>query len=230
MADRIIVLDTETTGIDRRKHRIIEVAGVEIIRRKRTGNHFHSYVNPQRDIDPGAIAVHGITLEFLKDKPLEKDIIDDFIEFITDADLVIHNAPFDTGFLNDALIRNNKGSLTDYCSSIIDTLTIARSLYPGKKNSLDALGERYNIDNTERSKKHGALIDAELLAQVYLIMTRGQENLNLNSISINNCRDEKDQNREQILISTSDQDNHKHKEYLKKMKQKNNICIWLDLE
>ncbi|WP_092485520.1 DNA polymerase III subunit epsilon [Candidatus Ichthyocystis hellenicum] len=229
MSQRIIVLDTETTGIDHRQHRLIEIAGVEIISRQLTGKHFHSYLNPKREIDPGAQAVHGITLEFLKDKPLEEDIIDDFIAFITDSDLVIHNAPFDVGFLNDILIRQHKETLTYHCRRIIDTLTISRSLYPGKRNSLDALAERYQIDNSARSKKHGALIDAELLAQVYLIMTRGQENFDLHSPITNNNKEDISKNRQPILIRTSPEDQLKHQDYLKNMKKENNICIWMDL-
>ena len=174
---RQIILDTETTGLDPRQgHRIIEVAGVEVVNRRLTQRHFHHYINPDRDIDEGAQAVHGISREFLADKPRFGDIVDNFLDFIDGAELVIHNAPFDVGFLNSELELLGKSPVTDFCASVTDTLKMARDNYPGKRNSLDALCERLEIDNSHRNL-HGALLDAELLAEVYLMMTRGQDGL-----------------------------------------------------
>jgi DNA polymerase III subunit epsilon len=174
---RQIVLDTETTGLDPRQgHRIIEVAGVEMVNRRLTHRHFHKYVNPQRDIDAGAQAVHGISREFLADKPLFADIVDEFLEFVDGAELVIHNAPFDVGFLNAELNLLGRPPVTQVCAQVLDTLRMAKELHPGKRNNLDALCERYAIENGHRVL-HGALLDAEILADVYLAMTRGQDSL-----------------------------------------------------
>jgi DNA polymerase III subunit epsilon len=175
---RQIVLDTETTGLETSKgHRIIEIAAVEMINRKLTGHHFHRYINPEREIDAGALSVHGITADFLKDKPLFAQIAEEFMIFVKSAELIIHNAPFDIGFINYELHLFNKPSekITDHCQ-IIDTLSMAKMRHPGQKNNLDALCKRYNIDNTQRNL-HGALLDANLLAQVYLAMTGGQGSL-----------------------------------------------------
>ncbi len=172
-----IVLDTETTGLDPRSgHRIIEVACIEMENRRFTGRHLHKYVNPEREIDAGAQAVHGITLEFLADKPKFADIVDEFLEFINGAELVIHNAPFDIGFLNAELRRLDRVPVETVCNGVIDTLRMAKDLHPGKRNSLDALCERYEIDNSGRTL-HGALLDTELLADVFMAMTRGQNSL-----------------------------------------------------
>lgn len=174
---RQIILDTETTGLDPRQgHRIIEVAGVEVINRRLTNRHFHHYLNPDRDIDEGAQAVHGISREFLADKPRFTEIAESFLAFIDGAELVIHNAPFDIGFLNAELALLGRPPVTEFCGSVTDTLKMARDNYPGKRNSLDALCERLDIDNAHRNL-HGALLDAELLADVYLMMTRGQDGL-----------------------------------------------------
>lgn len=174
---RQIVLDTETTGLDpRHGHRIIEVAAIELVNRRLTGRHLHKYVNPERDIDAGAQAVHGITLEFLADKPKFGDVVDEFLEFINGAELIIHNAPFDIGFLNAELDRLGRVPVGTVCSDVTDTLKMAKELHPGKRNNLDALCERYAIDNSGRTL-HGALLDTELLAEVYLAMTRGQNML-----------------------------------------------------
>lgn len=174
---RQIFLDTETTGLEHRQgHRLIEVAGVEMIDRHLTNHHFHKYVNPQREVDEGALAVHGIGNDFLADKPLFQAIAEDFLEYIRDAELVIHNAPFDVGFLNMELGRINLPPVESVCAGVVDTLKMAKELHPGKKNNLDALCDRYQVDNTHRTL-HGALLDAELLAEVYLAMTRGQESL-----------------------------------------------------
>ncbi|MDX9944296.1 MAG: DNA polymerase III subunit epsilon [Azonexus sp.] len=174
---RQIVLDTETTGLNPRDgHRIIEVACIEMINRRLTGRHLHKYVHPEREIDAGAQAVHGITLEFLADKPKFADIVDEFLDFIRGAQLIIHNAPFDLGFLNAELDRLGRVPVDTVCAGVIDTLKDAKEMHPGKRNSLDALCERYAIDNSGRTL-HGALLDTELLAEVYLAMTRGQNSL-----------------------------------------------------
>jgi DNA polymerase-3 subunit epsilon len=173
-----VVLDTETTGLNPQEgHRIIEIGCVELINRRLTGQHFHVYLNPDRQIDAGAIEVHGISNEFLRDKPHFIDIVDDFITFIQDAELVIHNAPFDVGFINHefAQLKVAKGVVEEY-SRVFDTLIYARNKHPGQRNSLDALCKRYGIDNSHR-ELHGALLDAEILADVYLLMTGGQFSL-----------------------------------------------------
>ena len=174
---RQIVLDTETTGIGHDQgHGIIEIGCVELIDRKLTGNHFHTYLNPQRQVDEGAFKVHGISNEFLQNKPIFKEVVSDFIEFINDSELIIHNAPFDVGFLNAELKRIQwPKSLHTYCN-VLDSLVLARQKHPGQRNSLDALCKRYEIDNSNR-QLHGALLDAEILAWVYLAMTGGQGDL-----------------------------------------------------
>jgi len=172
---RQVVLDTETTGLDTRQgHRIIEIGAVEIISRRVTDRQFHQYVNPQREIDAAAEEVHGISASFLEDKPLFRDIADAFLAFVDGTELVIHNAQFDTGFINAEFSRLavNPGRIEDYCT-VLDTLSMAKDMHPGQKNNLDALCKRYNIDNSQRSL-HGALLDAEILADVYLAMTGGQ--------------------------------------------------------
>jgi DNA polymerase-3 subunit epsilon len=177
MATRQIILDTETTGLEPRLgHRIIEVAGVEMVNRRLTGRHFHRYLNPGRDSDEGALQVHGLTTEFLSDKPKFTEIVDELLEYITGAELIIHNAPFDIGFLDAELALVRKKKLVTFCPVVIDTLRMAKDLHPGKRNGLDSLCERYQIDNSARTL-HGALLDAELLAEVYLAMTRGQDSL-----------------------------------------------------
>ncbi len=174
---RQIVLDTETTGLDPRQgHRIIEVACIEMANRRPTGRHLHKYINPEREIDAGAQAVHGITLDFLADKPKFADIADEFLDFINGAELIIHNAPFDLGFLNAELGRLDRVPVETLCNGVTDTLKLAKEMHPGKRNSLDALCERYEIDNSSRTL-HGALLDTELLAEVFLAMTRGQNSL-----------------------------------------------------
>jgi len=152
------------------------VAAVELLNRRLTNNHFHRYTNPERDIDEGAQQVHGLTLEFLADKPRFADIVEDFLAFIDGAELIIHNAPFDVGFLNHELAMLGLNRLETYCSGVVDTLKMAREMHPGQKNNLDALCKRYGVDNSGRTL-HGALLDAELLADVYLALTRGQDSL-----------------------------------------------------
>ena len=177
---RQIVLDTETTGLEvSQGHRIIEIGCVELQNRRLTGRHFHRYINPERDIDAGAIEVHGITNTFLADKPVFASVAREFREFIEGAELIIHNAPFDVGFLNSELKRlDAKGLLVEDLSSVVDTLVMARERHPGQRNSLDALCGRYGVDNSSRDL-HGALLDAEILADVYLAMTGGQTDLAL---------------------------------------------------
>lgn len=183
---RQIVLDTETTGLESSQgHRIIEIGCVELVNRKLTGNHYHQYIKPQREIDQGAIEVHGITNEFLDDKPLFEQVAANFIEFIDGAELIIHNAPFDLGFLNAELQRlSQQHSPVEQLCSIVDTLIMARSKHPGQRNSLDALCQRYDVDNSQRDL-HGALLDAEILADVYLAMTGGQTALQLSDAAAN---------------------------------------------
>jgi DNA polymerase-3 subunit epsilon len=175
---RQIVLDTETTGLEPSQgHRIIEIGCVELVNRRLTGNHYHQYLQPDREIDEGAIEVHGISNEFLMDKPAFADVVEDFMSFIKGAELIIHNAPFDVGFINHELklVDKKYGQVEEHCT-ILDTLTLARKLHPGQKNSLDALCKRYDVDNSHR-ELHGALLDAEILADVYLLMTGGQTSL-----------------------------------------------------
>lgn len=176
---RQVVLDTETTGLEHTQgHRIIEIGCVELVDRRLTGRHYHQYINPERDVDAGAMEVHGITDEFLVDKPVFSAIASDFLDFIKGSELVIHNAPFDVGFINTEfklLQGMNPGVVEDYCA-VVDTLTMARKKHPGQRNNLDALCRRYMVDNSQRDL-HGALLDAEILADVYLFMTGGQTNL-----------------------------------------------------
>lgn len=174
---RQIVLDTETTGLNHEEgHRIIEIGCVEIFERRLTGNHYHIYLNPEREIEEGAFKVHGISTEFLQDKPLFSDVVHEFIAFIEGAELIIHNAVFDVGFINkELLLLNWPNELHHHCA-ILDTLVLAREKHPGQRNSLDALCKRYEVDNSNR-QLHGALLDAEILASVYLAMTSGQGSL-----------------------------------------------------
>lgn len=177
---RQIVLDTETTGLEPSEgHRIIEIGCVEMVERRLTGNNFHQYLQPDRQIDEGAAKVHGITNEFLHDKPRFADIVDAFVDYVRGAELIIHNAPFDVGFINSELklLGDECDCLESYCD-ITDTLAMARKMHPGQRNSLDALCKRYEIDNSRRDL-HGALLDSEILAEVYLAMTGGQASLSL---------------------------------------------------
>ncbi len=174
---RQIFLDTETTGLyPAQGHRIIEVAAVEVVNRRLTKNHFHYYINPDREIDQGAQEVHGISLEFLQDKPRFSEIAHDLIAFIADAELIMHNAPFDVGFLNSEFGLLGLKTVEEITAKVTDTLKIAKEMRPGQRNNLDALCKHFGIDNSKRTL-HGALLDAELLADVYMAMTRGQESL-----------------------------------------------------
>ena len=176
---RQIVLDTETTGLNPRTgDRVIEIGCVELFNRTLTGNNFHVYINPERESDEAALAVHGLTTEFLSDKPKFHEIAQDLRDYIQGAEVIIHNAPFDLGFLNHEFQRLGLPSFTSHCSGVIDTLVNAKEMHPGKRNSLDALCDRYGVSNAHR-KLHGALLDSELLADVYLAMTRGQNSLSM---------------------------------------------------
>lgn len=233
---RQIVLDTETTGIDPSQgHRIIEIGCVELVNRKLTGNHFHVYINPDREVEYEAMQVHGITNEFLADKPKFKDVYDGFVNFITGAQLVIHNAPFDTGFMDHEFALHNpvKPIKTREICSVLDTLALARDLHPGQKNNLDALCRRYGIDNSHR-ELHGALLDAEILADVYLLMTGGQTALNLSGQNANQ-KDEKkmqqiirfsaDRKPTKIIRASADE-LKQHEDRLNIIEESGGSCIW----
>ena len=218
---RQVFLDTETTGLDPNQgHRIIEIAAVEINNRQLSENQFHMYVNPERDIDAAAQEVHGITLEFLKDKSFFKDIAEDFLSFIRGSELIIHNAPFDIGFLNMELGRMGLSNVEDHIEKVTDSLVMARELRPGQRNNLDALCRAYKVDNSKRSQ-HGALLDAQLLSEVYLNMTRGQED-----IAINFSQDEKKLNlgkfnQNQLkVVHANEEDISSHEAYLEKIQTK----------
>jgi len=179
MSSRQVVLDTETTGLSAEDgHRIVEIGCIEIVDRRLTGRTLHLYLNPEREIDTGALAVHGLTLERLQSEPRFGDVADRVLEFLAGAEVLIHNAPFDVSFLDAELDRLQRQRFGAWVAGVVDTLAMARELHPGKRNSLDALCERYAISNAHR-KLHGALLDAELLADVYLAMTRGQDSLEI---------------------------------------------------
>lgn len=230
---RQIVLDTETTGLEHKLgHRIVEIAAVELCNRQFTGNHFHYYLNPERESDEGALQVHGLTTQFLKDKPRFHEISKELLSFICDAELIIHNAPFDVGFLNHELGLINLKTLNNYCLSVTDTLKLAKEFHPGKRNNLDALCERYNIDNSKRTL-HGALLDAELLAEVYLAMTRGQESLliELEYVEpVQQALSKLDNFKIKIIEATADE-YAQHLMILENIsRESNNNCLWNRLE
>lgn len=227
-----IVLDTETTGLEANLgHRIIEIAAIEVAGRQVTDNHFHHYINPEREIDAGAAQVHGITEEMLQDKPKFADIAQEFLDFVSGAELIIHNAPFDVGFLNSEFDRIGLKPITEYCR-VTDTLKMARDLHPGKRNNLDALCERYEIDKSKRTL-HGALIDAGLLADVYLAMTRGQGSLTMD-VSIPNPRATSGANAGILdlkVIAATEEELAAHAQYLAALdKESKGACLWKKLE
>jgi DNA polymerase III subunit epsilon len=231
MAKRQIILDTETTGLNPRDgHRIIEIGCVELINRRFTGNNFHVYINPERIIDAEAVAVHGITNERLKHEPKFRDIAKSFYDYIHGAELVIHNAAFDVGFINHefALLHPQLPPVGDYCA-ILDTLLMAREMHPGQKNNLDALCRRYDINNSHRTL-HGALLDAEILADVYLLMTGGQVSLNLaNEQDGNNAGDGPiaiQRNGRLKVIRASDEELAAHESRLDLVQKKGGSCLW----
>jgi DNA polymerase-3 subunit epsilon len=224
---RQIFLDTETTGLYAAQgHRIIEIAAVEMINRRSTNNHFHVYLNPEREIDPGAQEVHGITLEFLQDKPLFQSIAQEFLAFIQDAELVIHNAPFDVGFLNAELGRLGLPTVESVSRKITDTLKMAKESRPGQRNNLDALCRFYGIDNSKRTL-HGALLDAELLADVYMAMTRGQDSLmmELDQVSVTTHVVQVQNVQPLIVLMADEAETLAHQQYLQGL-AKSGACIW----
>jgi DNA polymerase-3 subunit epsilon len=235
---RQIILDTETTGLEPSEgHRIIEIGCVELVNRRITGNTYHQYIQPDREIDAGAREVHGISEGFLADKPRFADIAGEFLAFIRGAEVVIHNAPFDVGFINHefSLLRKPLGPLSEHCT-IVDTLALARRLHPGQRNNLDALCKRYQIDNSQRDL-HGALLDAEILADVYLAMTGGQATLSLDSRS--DMHGEKTQSIRRLqpdrpslrVIQASAEDLEAHAARLEAIDRAHNgNCIWRQLE
>ena len=236
---RQIVLDTETTGLETSQdHRIIEIGCVELVNRKLTGKHYHQYINPERNVDEGAMQVHGITDEFLEDKPLFADIVDEFLAFVGDSELVIHNAPFDVGFIDHELskLKNQPKSIASLCQ-VVDTLALARNKHPGQRNNLDALCKRYMVDNSQRDL-HGALLDAEILADVYLVMTGGQVNLNINDQSSSDegaasssggIRRLSTERSPLKVIKASDAELASHNKKLETIKSASGQCVWQDL-
>jgi len=203
---RQIFLDTETTGLDPNQgHRVIEIAAVEMNNRQLTTNHYHTYLNPERNIDPAAQEVHGITLEFLQDKPIFKDIAAEFLNFIKDSEIIIHNAPFDVGFLNMELGKISFDKLEMHSVSIFDSLKLAKEIRPGQRNNLDALCRSYNIDNTSRSF-HGALLDAQLLGDVYIAMTRGQEAFSIDFAQSSHNINLEDVNQDNLIVTNPNKD------------------------
>ena len=232
---RQIVLDTETTGIDPNDgHRIIEIGCVEVVERELTGRNYHVYINPEREVEAEAITVHGITNEFLADKPVFADIADEFFEFIKGAELVIHNAAFDIGFMDAEFARLKPVRKTaDHCG-VVDSLAIARTKHPGQKNSLDALCKRYGVDNSNR-ELHGALLDAEILADVYLLMTGGQTALSLDSGSTDGGatggirRLPADRPR-LAVVSASEDEASAHDEFLSMLEKQSGQSLWRKLQ
>jgi len=234
---RQIVLDTETTGLETSQdHRIIEIGCVELVGRKLTGRHYHQYVNPQRKVDVGAMEVHGITDQFLEDKPLFETVAREFLEFVDGADLVIHNAPFDVGFINHEIAKLNGAyqAIESGCR-IIDTLALARQKHPGQKNNLDALCKRYGVDNSQRDL-HGALLDAEILADVYLLMTGGQVNLNISGQQASDGGQDNSnsgihrlaQGRQPLRVVTASQEEVElHQQKLEAINKSSGNCLWM---
>lgn len=228
---RQIILDTETTGLDPATHGIIEIGCIELENRRFTSHYFHQYVNPQRSIDEGALAIHGISNQFLADKPLFKEIADDLFAYLDGAELIIHNAPFDLGFLDRefGLFKGDFGKLTDYCD-VLDTLPLARKLHPGQRNSLDALCKRYKVDNSHRDL-HGALKDAQLLGEVYLRMTGGQMYFNVAPTheQTNGITSEKffagNVSDTLVVLKANEEEQALHEAYLKWLKEQGE-CMW----
>jgi DNA polymerase-3 subunit epsilon len=234
---RQIVLDTETTGLSPEEgHRIIEIGCVEIVNRRLTGKHYQQYLQPDRRIDTGAMEVHGISEEFLQDKPRFADIVRSFLEFVEGAELIIHNAPFDVGFINHELklLGSEHGALEQYCS-ITDTLAMARKMHPGQKNSLDALCKRYSIDNTQRTL-HGALLDAEILADLYLAITGGQAVLQLDKETPGGDkqrRQQKQRKQEGLTLTVqraTPEELAEHAALLENIRKSSGGCVWDEFE
>ena len=215
---RQVFLDTETTGLDPNQgHRIIEIAAVEFNNRQSTNKKYHSFINPEREIDAAAEEVHGLSLEFLQDKPLFQDVAQDFLNFIQGAELIIHNAPFDVGFNNAELGRLGLARLEDNDVHITDSLQFAKDLRPGQRNSLDALCRAYDIDNSERTL-HGALLDAQLLGEVFIAMTRGQEAISMDFVEENSTLTKNDIDFSKLKVIKASNDEIKaHEAYLEKI-------------
>jgi DNA polymerase-3 subunit epsilon len=234
---RQIVLDTETTGLSTAQgHRIIEIGCLELVNRRLTGREYHRFLNPERDIDEGAERVHGISRADLEGQPLFADIAEEFLEFLRDSELVIHNAEFDVGFIEHELqlMKHAKPSIRDH-AMVLDTLALARKLHPGQRNSLDALCKRYAVDATKRDV-HGALIDSELLAKVYLAMTGGQTALSLDADGADMARvfeesanQTRDDDLNLVVVRSSEAETTAHEALLDKM-EKNGACVWRDNE
>jgi len=216
---RQIFLDTETTGLDPNQgHRVIEIAAVEMNNRQLTTNHYHTYLNPERNIDPAAQEVHGISLDFLQDKPIFKDIATEFLNFIKDSEIIIHNAPFDVGFLNMELGKISFDKLEMQSVSIFDSLKLAKEIRPGQRNNLDALCRSYNIDNTSRSF-HGALLDAQLLGDVYIAMTRGQEAFSIDFAQSPHNINLEDVNQTSLVVTRPNNNElQEHNDYISSLK------------
>jgi len=229
VADRLIVLDTETTGLNAKLgDRVIEIGCVELLSRRVTERNFHSYLNPERDIEEGAAKVHGLTREFLSDKPRFAEIASDFLDYLRGAELVIHNAGFDVEFLDQELALAGLGKLADHAAGVTDTLAIARELHPGKRNSLDALCERYGVDNAHRTL-HGALLDARLLAEVYLAMTRGQDSLamDIEDAAAGAAGAARLDVSKLVVLRASDEEAAAHEKYLERMeKEAKKGIVW----
>lgn len=234
---RQIILDTETTGLDPNQgHRIVELACVEMVNRRLTGNHLHLYFNPDRDSDPEALAVHGLTTEFLSGHPRFEDVYQQFIDFIRGGELIIHNAPFDCKFLDAELKRVGQPPVQELCEKITDSLLYARELHPGKRNSLDALCERYGISNAHRTL-HGALLDSELLADVWLALTRGQDALLMDfqeddgNVSMGGARINKVDTSGLRVVKASEDELAEHNKYLELLdKAVKGDCVWRSYE
>ena len=235
---RQIILDTETTGLEPKQgHRIIEIGCIELINRRKTERNFHQYLNPERDIEDGAFNIHGLSNEFLSDKSHFADIAQEFIDFIRDGELIIHNAPFDVGFINAELKLLGKkwGKIEDYCT-VFDTLLLAREKHPGQKNNLDALCKRYEVDNSQRDL-HGALLDAQILLDVYLKMTGGQTDLTFHSVATSHGVKGKSEqyinnkHKKMVVIEPTENELAEHRMLLESIKDKNKgKCIWIETE
>ena len=231
---RQIILDTETTGLDPKLgHRVIEIAAVEIVDRRLTGNHFHRYVNPGRASEEGALQVHGLTEEFLRDKPKFGDIAKELLEFVSGTELIIHNAAFDCAFLDAEFGLLDLKPIAEYCPQVVDTLRMARELYPGKKNNLNALCERYQRDNSTRTL-HGALLDANLLAEVYLALTRGQDSLMIDAAPTPQAQAETRRaagKLELVVLAASAEEIAEHEKQLAEIDTASRgACVWKKLE
>ncbi|WP_300337619.1 DNA polymerase III subunit epsilon [Accumulibacter sp.] len=235
---RQVFLDTETTGLEHKLgHRIIEIACVEMLNRRLTNRHFHCYLNPDREIDAGALSVHGISREFLLDKPRFVDVAAEFLDFVRGAEVVIHNAAFDVGFLNAELALLDMAPVDTVCHAVCDTLRMAKDLHPGKKNNLNALCDRYGVDNSHRTL-HGALLDAEILSEVYLAMTRGQESLIMDLGDDSASRDEAARRtpssgqRQALRVKRASQEElAEHQRLLTSIQEASNgKCLWLRSE